>query len=131
MISKGLYNTSSYTKQLQGQYMGKIISDIGYDEVTVDINEHLVDYKVLFPDISSTIPSEVSDKDMEAFGQNGWNGPYTSFRKEDVKCFSFDIPFNRKANVLGVTISRNSSFFIMILDPMSSFMTQRHLAFLC
>ena len=111
--------------------MGEIVSDIRYDEVTVDINEHLVDYKVLFPDISSTIPSEVSDKDMEAFGQNGWNGPYTSFRKEDVKCFSFDIPFNRKANVLGVTISRNSSFFIMILDPMSSFMTQRHLAFLC
>ena len=111
MISKGLYNTSSYTKQLQGQYMGKIISDIGYDEVTVDINEHLVDYKVLFPDISSTIPSEVSYKDMEAFGQNGWNGPYTRFRKEDVQCFSFDIPFNRKANVLGVTISLNSSIF--------------------
>ena len=131
MIIKGLCNPSSYTRQLQGQYMDEIVSDIGYDEVTVDINQHLVDYKVLFSDISSTIPSEVSYKDMEAFGQNGWNGPYTSFRKEDVKCFSFDIPFNRKANVLGVTISRNSSFFIMILDPMSSFMTQRHLAFLC
>lgn len=111
IISKGLYNTSSYTKQLQGHYMGEIISDIGYDEVTVDINEHLVDYKVLFPDISRTIPSEVSYKDMASFGQNGWNGPYTSFRKEDIKCFSFDIPFNRKANILGVTISLNSSIF--------------------
>ena len=89
MISKGLYNTSSYTKQLQGQYMDEIISDIGYHEVTVDINEHLVDYKVLFPDISSTIPSEVFYKDVEAFGQNGWNGPYTSFRKEDENAFRF------------------------------------------
>ena len=110
--------------------MGEIISDIGYDEVLVDINEHLVDYKVLFLDISSTIPSEVSYKDMEAFGQNGWNGPYTSFRKEDVKCFLFDMPFNRKANVLRVTISLNSSIFHNDTRPDEFFYTQRHLAFL-
>jgi len=54
-LSNGLYNTSSFTKLLQNNYMSGSISEIRYDDVSVDINEYLVNYKVLFSDISGTL----------------------------------------------------------------------------
>ena len=54
-LSNGLCNTSSFTKRRQGNNIRRNISKIGYDDVSVDINEYLVNYKVLFPDISGTL----------------------------------------------------------------------------
>ena len=105
-VGKGNYNASSFTQHLQGHYVDEELNNVDYDEVTVDLNEYLMDYKVSIPN-----HWPVSYKNMSTLGQNGWEGPYTSFRSKDVKCFSFDIPYNHKATVQSVSIMVNSSIF--------------------
>ena len=105
-ILNGDYNTSYVIRAMQGYIIDENLSNTKYDDVTVDLNEYLLNYNILFPHQ----PAIPYDK-MSSIGQNGWTGPYVSFRKEEVKCFSFDIPFNKQANIHGVAITLNSSLF--------------------
>jgi hypothetical protein len=105
-VGKGNYNTSTFKGYLEGYYVDEELKNVDYEEVTVDLNEYLMDYKVRMPN-----QYPVSYKQMSSVGQIGWKEPYTSFRRPDVKCFSFDIPYNHKANIQGVSIMLNSSIF--------------------
>ena len=104
-FGKGSYNISSYTMHLKGEVSNKELPKISYDEATMDLNDYLLSYKVMFTD--KLVPYQEMDK----FGQDGWKGPYVSFRKEEAKCFSFDIPYNNEKNIYGVVINLNSTIF--------------------
>ena len=54
---------------------------------------------------------------MYGIGQKGWKGPYISFRKEEVKCFSFDIPYNQNSNIRGISITLNETIFLNETRP--------------
>ena len=48
-VGKGNYNTSLFARHLQGDTVDEELKNVKYDEVTVDLNEYLLDYKVLIP----------------------------------------------------------------------------------
>ena len=106
-FANGTYNISSYTMHLNGELNNEELQKISYDDVTVDLNDYLLSYKVIYPD--KLVPYQEMRK--KPYLQDGWKGPYVSFRKEEVKCFSFDIPFNHNTNVEGVVINLNSTIF--------------------
>ena len=104
-FGNGSYDVTSFNKYLKGELENKEFEKHSYDDATVNLEDYLLNYKVISPD--KLIPYQ----DMSTYGQNGWKGPYVSFRKEEIKCFSFDIPYNHKENVFGVVINLNSSIF--------------------
>lgn len=104
-FGNGSDDVTSFNKHLKGELEHKELGNISYDDATVDLNDYLLSYKVMLPE--KLVPYQEMDKN----GQNGWKGPYVSFRKEEVKCFSFDIPYNHKANIYGIIINLKSSIF--------------------
>ena len=56
---------------LKGELNNEILQNIPFDEVTVDLEDYLLSYKVIYPD--KLVPyQEMSQKPYQ---QNGWKGP--------------------------------------------------------
>ena len=69
--NESVVNISSYTMHLKGELNNEILQNIPFDEVTVDLEDYLLSYKVIYPD--KLVPyQEMSQKPYQ---QNGWKGP--------------------------------------------------------
>ena len=73
-------NITTYSKFLKGLYWDKKMNQIDYDNVTIDIENYIIEIKVVVAN-----GSVYNDKDILK--------RYVVTRSSSLKCFSFDPPF--------------------------------------
>ena len=88
---------------LQEVLLGTELRNVTFDDITLDINQYLLDYDVLL--LNQNRVSYKTIKDVE------WKGPYVSLRDPQTKCFSFDIPYKLDKNIQGIAITLRPSLF--------------------
>ena len=88
---------------LQEVLLGTELRNVTFDDITLDINQYLLDYEVLLLN-----QNWVSYRDINNVE---WKGPYVSLRAPQTKCFSFDIPYKLNKNIQSIAITLHPSIF--------------------
>ena len=105
-LNKSKVTVSSYKRYVQGHFSDSEHAKIDYDDVTVNINDYLLGYEIIYTN-DSLIPYEK----MKDVNETNWKGPHVSYRDVRGKCFSFDIPYNEMKNIKGIAISLSPTIF--------------------
>ena len=92
-----------HEQYLQEVLVGTELRNVTFDDITLDINQYLLDYDVLL--LNQNWVSYEDIKDVE------WKGPYVSLRAPQTKCFSFDIPYKLNKNIQSIAITLHPSLF--------------------
>ena len=99
-------NESSYKSVLSGEYWDETILDINYDDMTLDINDHLFEIRIQSTDSREYVYSPNSKTGKE------WKPIYyTSRRKLQEKCITFNMPFIEKVHITKFEIVLNVTIF--------------------
>ena len=96
-FGKGI-NTTTYSKFLKGLHWDERMVDINYDNVTLDINQHLEEAKVVLA--NGTV-----------YNHKGAVKNYIVVRSSYLKCFSFDPPFLPNVGVEYLVVVLKNSIF--------------------
>ena len=99
-------NETSYKSVLRGEIWDEAMLDINYDEMTLDINDHLFEIRMQSTDFREYIYSHDGKSRKE------WKPTYsTSRRSSEEKCISFNIPFVQKVQIRKFEIVLNTTIF--------------------
>ena len=99
-------NSNSYAQFLRGEITSDKMSNISYDDVTFDINKHLISYDIIYTNFSRVIlksRKEINDK--------GSKTPYVSYRSHKGKAYSVDIPFQKDTNIVNLKLNFSREVF--------------------
>ena len=110
-------------------------ADIDYDEVTINLMDYVIGEHTEFTDKSNHqyVYNKVQGRTVEFDGKSryewdfkGGSRVYTSLRKPDEKCITFDIPFKKGKRVLTHSILLNNSLFPDKVRPKYGFTASFH-----
>ena len=99
-------NSNTYAEYLLGEITNDKMSNISYDDVTVDVSKHLLSYDIIYTNFSRDIlrtEKEIIDK--------GWKMPYVSYRSDKGKAYSVDIPFQKDTNIINLRLNFSREVF--------------------
>ena len=99
---------SKYIKFLQGRLWQEEMIHIGYDDVTIDIDDYIVGYDIKFDDEEKI--SNITPEFLE-LENKGWNPPYASLTNPDMKCFTLDIPYQHGKLLKYISIRIKTNIF--------------------
>ena len=88
-------NSTTYSAFLRGEHMDERMLNISYDEVTIDINEFVVGYGILYANASYEYLNGTHEIERK-----GWKKPHVGYRSYDSKSFTVDIPFQNGTNIV-------------------------------
>ena len=107
------FTAQKYSNFLDGQYWNGDMLHIGYDNVTLDIRNHLLGYEILYGENDTKFVYETPQE----IARHGWNLPYVSYRGSKIKSFTIDIPYVRDRYVRSLIIRLDTSIFPMGSRP--------------
>ena len=104
-------NTTLYKRFLVGDYWAEEMNNVDYDKVTIDINKYFLGYDIMYTD---TRPRRYCSNN-KTIGKDGWTPPRVSLRTPSMKCFTVDIPFKSKTNIMQVGLKIKSDVLFLHL----------------
>ena len=106
-------NSTLYKSFLLGNIWSEEMSNIDYENVTININDYFLGYEIVYGN-STTI---TYDKFGENETINGWKLPHVELLAPYVKCFTVDTPFEHKAVVRKLRIKIETEIFPLGIRP--------------
>lgn len=120
-------NISLYSEYLQGMYWDPIMEKIDYEEVTLQIDDHLCDVTMDAHDLTWIDYQSMKAKHHKTFGNRCHNTknlsyhkvtePYVHYKSGFNKCFTFDIPYQPQNSITYFSINLRSTIFPNGLRP--------------
>lgn len=101
-------NISSYSKFLQGSHWDDRMVSIDYDDVTVSLEDHMIEMGVQFGNFSTRIWKDAFGLKGEKIGAPSF---HVSNRNAGSKCFSFTMPYVQNAPVVSFFVRMDSRIF--------------------
>ena len=96
----------SYQSFLKGLDWDDKMDAIDYDNVTLDLNDYILDYTVLYGNLTrSKVNFDTAGPDI------GWKPPYTSHKDYRGKCFSIEIPYQRNQAIRNIRLNIKKEVF--------------------
>ena len=98
-------NSTAYKLFLQGQLWTPELSNVDYNEVSIDMKNYFSGYDIEYEDntqitYNASIPEE-----------SGWKPPYSNGNSSIVKGFSVDIPHQQNLNPIKINIKIRTTIF--------------------
>ena len=105
-------NEETYSDFLMGKHWDGRMAQIDYDNVTVNIEDHIMFAALQYPGEVMRIRNCSKDIDNQACNYEYLSLPsYVSYRDFSMKCFTFDIPFKKNMITNAMELVLNSNLF--------------------
>ena len=92
---------------MKGNLWSEEFIGIDYDNVTLNFNDYFLSYEI-FENFESAKMYTFDEKHVE----NGWKPPFNKYSSPNMECFTIDIPFQHKKNILAIGIQIKTDIFI-------------------
>ena len=110
-------NSTVYKNFLRGEIWSQELANVDFDDVTLDIDKYFLKYRVLYSEqIQDTSYGTYSIMNKSTL-KPGWKSPYVSLKAPFMKCFTVDIPFEAKKNIIKLSINLKTDIFPLSIRP--------------
>ena len=101
-------NTSTYSNFIQGNYWDSRMSSIDYDEVTVSLEDYMIEIGVQYGNFTTRI---WRDKFKQGRKYTEMPSFYVTDRNGGSKCFSFNMPYIERVPVVSFFLRMTTDIF--------------------
>ena len=117
-----------------------ILRDIDYDDVTINVEDIIVNYQIeiaidyylydflLYDVVNNSLVLNITRSGITNNGWTKYDGlknvkTYISARESSLKCFTFDVPFQKELEIRKIEMKLNASIFLYGLDLTQMYFT--------
>ena len=105
-------NEKTYSSFLMGKHWDERMVEIDYDNVTVNIEDHIIFAALQYPGKVMRIRNCSKEMNSPACNKEYLSAPsYVSYRDFSMKCFTFEIPFKKGIITSAMELVINSNLF--------------------
>lgn len=108
-------SSTTYKKFLQGENWSEKMTQVDYENVTIDINKYFLGYHVCYN--SEEEDHRACNRLNKSTMKDGWKPPYVSLKTPYMKCFSVDVPFESKRSIIKLGIKLKTDIFPLATRP--------------